>query len=171
MQALDIVVHQCLVNNIYIYFFFVPSWKCCNGISQGLNHSVPTAVTLTNDPGSLELSCRRHGRKCLWPPLLLERRDCERPKPEGCSPSGSQSGPKTAGSLRRENRQSLDWEDPTTEAHDSAHRQWPLQPHGRTKTARDNGASSGRSPAKSLDQLYWNGRSRPQIGVQLPPIL
>jgi len=46
-----------------VFFFFAPSWKCCNGISRGSNHSVPTAVTLTNDPGSLELSCGLHRGK------------------------------------------------------------------------------------------------------------
>ena len=72
--------------------------------SQGSNHSVSEAVPLTNDPGSLELSRGLHRGKRLWPPLLLERQDCERPKPEGRPPSGDQSGPKTTGSLRRENR-------------------------------------------------------------------
>src|SRR5258706_9178289 len=60
--------------------------------------------TQTNNLCSLELSSGLHRGKRLWPPLLLERQDCERPKPEGCPPSGDQSGPRTTGSLRRENR-------------------------------------------------------------------
>jgi len=58
----------------------------------------------TNDPCSLELSSGCHRGKRLWLPLLLERQDCERPKPEGCPPSGDQLDPKVTGSLHRENR-------------------------------------------------------------------
>src|SRR5258706_11915565 len=91
----------------FFFFFFAPGRKCCNGISQGSNHSVPRAITPTNNLCSLELSSGLHRGKCLWPPLLLEHQDCERPKPEGRPPSGDQSDPKATGSLRRENKDTL----------------------------------------------------------------
>src|SRR5258706_2182971 len=88
----------------FFFFFLAPGRKCCSEISRGSNHSVPKAVsTTTNDPCSLELSSGLHRGKRLWPPLLLERQDCERPKPEGRPPTGDQSDPKATGSLRREN--------------------------------------------------------------------
>ena len=40
--------------------------------------SVPKAVTLMNNPCSLELSSRHTKESMLLPPLLLERQDCRR---------------------------------------------------------------------------------------------
>ena len=42
------------------FFFFAPSWECCDSHEDRINY-VLEAVTLTNNPGSLELS-RGHRR-------------------------------------------------------------------------------------------------------------
>src|SRR5258706_15637149 len=97
-------------------------------------------TTTTTDPCSLELSSGHHRGKRLWLPLLLERQDCERPKPEGRPPSGDQSGPKDHWFTTQRKQVALT--NPIgPEAHDSVHCQRPLQPHGGTKTARDNQTS------------------------------
>src|SRR5258706_7841733 len=89
----------------FFFFFLRLDGNAAKGFHEDRVNSVPKAVTTTTtDPCSLELSSGLHRGKCLWPLLLLERQDCERPKPEGRPPSGDQSGPRTTGSLHRENR-------------------------------------------------------------------
>ena len=46
------------------------------GFHEDQVNSVPKAVTLTNNPCSLELSSGHTKESLLLPPLLLERQDC-----------------------------------------------------------------------------------------------
>src|SRR5258707_4849819 len=85
------------------FFFLRHARNAATGFHEDRITQCPRPSTLTNDLGSLELSCGRHGRKRLLPPLLLERLDCERPKPEGRPSCRGQSDPKATDSLRREN--------------------------------------------------------------------
>src|SRR5258706_12056518 len=88
------------------FFFFFCAWTevLRRDFTRIGSLSALSRPTQTNNLCSLELSSGLHRGKCLWPPLLLECLDSERPKPEGCLPSGDQLGPRTTGSLRRENR-------------------------------------------------------------------
>src|SRR5258706_13072621 len=90
----------------FFFFFFFCAWTevLQRDFTRIESLSALSRPTQTNNLCSLELSSGLHRGKLLWLPLLLERLDCERPKPEGRPPSGDQSDLKATGSLRRESR-------------------------------------------------------------------
>ena len=63
--------------SFFFFFFFLRlDGSAAEGFHEDRVNSVPKAVTLTNNPCSLELSSGHTKESMLLPPLLLERQDC-----------------------------------------------------------------------------------------------
>ena len=67
---------------VYIFIFIFIFWCLDGSAAEGFHkdrvNSVPKAITLMNNPCSLELSSGHTEESLLLPPLLLERQDCRR---------------------------------------------------------------------------------------------
>ena len=66
------------VENFFFFFFGRLDGSAAVGFHEDRVNSVPKAVTLTNNPCSLELSSGHTEESMLLPPLLLEHQDCRR---------------------------------------------------------------------------------------------
>ena len=74
-----VVVGSNLHTEIFFFFFFLRlDRSAAAGFHEDRINSVPKAVTLTNNPCSLELSSRHTEESMLLLPLLLECQDCRR---------------------------------------------------------------------------------------------